>query len=48
MYYFNNVPFGRFWVEVWITDDPKSVRVFTVDVLRDGNPFTDVPPIQVP
>lgn len=43
MYYFYNVPFGGYYLEIWISNPP---RAYPVQVA--GYPFSDLPRLPVP
>ena len=47
MYYFNNIPRGKYSLEVWLSKDPKAPpKVFNIVVATE--PYTDIRPIVVP
>ena len=43
MYYFYNVPFGSYYLEVWISNPPQAYPVQIT-----GYPFHDLPRLPVP
>ena len=43
MFYINNVPFGNYYLEVWISNPPQAYPVQVT-----GYPFHDLPRIPVP
>ncbi len=46
MYYLFNVPAGAYYLEVWVSRDPRvPPRVYPISV---AEPYSDIPPIVVP
>jgi hypothetical protein len=46
MYYLYNIPPGQYYLEVWISHDPRiPPTVYPISVYE---PYSDVPPIVVP
>lgn len=46
MYYLYNVPAGKFTLEIWITNDERSVQRYPVTI--SDALVNDIPPIRVP